>query len=401
VTPSDLLELLYAAAGGLAVLVALVSRSIRRWPVSGPLLALVVGVLLGPAATGLVELSVPVRDTVLLEGSRFLLALSVMTAALRFPVSDLRTLVKPVLLLLGVVMPVMAVVAGTASLLLGLPLALAVAVGACLAPTDPVLAASVVSGTLAEKSLPERDRQLLTAESGANDGLALPLVGLALVPLLPEDLATAVPQLAWQVLGAGALGTAVGLLAASAVTWARRRHLPSHGAELVFTLLLAVAVLGTSRLLGLGGILTVFVAGLAYNHRIGEDERGLQLEVDEAVNRFAVLPVFVVLGVVLPWADWGRFGPAALGFCALVLVARRLPVVAALSRPLGLPGRDAAFVGWFGPMGVSAIFYLAHAAHRGADDPRLFAAGTLAVTASIVVFGLTASPGRALYQRTS
>jgi len=54
VTPSDLLELLYAAAGGLAVLVALVSRSIRRWPVSGPLLALVVGVLLGPAATGLV-----------------------------------------------------------------------------------------------------------------------------------------------------------------------------------------------------------------------------------------------------------------------------------------------------------------------------------------------------------
>ena len=83
-----------------------------------------------------------------------------------------------------------------------------------------------------------------------------------------------------------------------------------------------------------------------------------------------------------------------------VLLSDELPVVLLLARPLGLARADASFLGWFGPMGVSALFYLAHAAHEGVQDERLFAAGTLVVAVGVVVFGVTSLPGRRLYARS-
>ncbi len=391
----DRLYLIYAACGSLAVVLALVSREMHRLPLSEPLLAMLLGITMGPQLVGVLDLSDPLRDQLLLEGSRLLLAGSVMAAALRFATTDLRPLLGQVIVLLVVVMPLAAAASAAVALMLGLPIALAALVGACLCPTDPVLAASVVSGKPAERDLPARLRQLLTAESGANDGLALPLVGIAVAVVLesssPGDVAG---RLAWEVLGGTLLGMCLGALAGWAMRAAVGQRDLDKGAELVFTLLLAVAVLGAARLASTGGVLAVFVAGLAYNRAIGSDERGQQAGIDEAVNRYAVLPLFLLLGVVLPWADWAAFGPIALLFVSGVLLLRRLPIILLLGRPLGLHGRAAPFVGWFGPMGISAVFYLAHSRHEGVADPRLFAAGTLAVATSVVAFGLTATAGR-------
>ncbi|PDP89390.1 hypothetical protein CQJ94_01430 [Glycomyces fuscus] len=394
------LPLAYAAIGTLSVLLALFSDRFRELPLSEPLLALLLGVALGPYVLDLVPLSAGTRDTLLLEGTRVLLAASVMTAALRFPATSLRGLVVPLALLLCVVMPVAAAVTGAAALLLGLPVALAALVGACLCPTDPVLAASVVTGKPAQRDLSERLRKLLTGESGANDGLALALVGVAVAVALPfagpGDVAG---RLVWEILGAAALGVVLGAAAGKAMESATRHRELEEGPSLVFTLLLAVAVLGVARLVGVGGVLAVFVAGLAYNWTVRRGERGPQQNIDEAVNRYLALPVFVLLGVALPWREWIGFGPAALVFVLAVLLLRRPPALMALTRPLGLRPRDAAFAGWFGPMGVSALFYAAHSAHEGVHDPRLFAAVSLAVTASVVAHGVTASPLRRVYAR--
>ena len=394
----DRLHLTYAVFGMMGVLLALVSRNLRQLPLSEPLVALLLGVMLGPQLLGVLVIDERVRDPLLLEGTRLLLAGSVMAAALRFPATALRPLVWPLLLLLAVVMPLAAAMTGAAALLLGMPVALAALVGACLSPTDPVLAASVVSGGPAERDLPARMRQLLTAESGANDGLALPLVGLALAAVLPATgPGDAVSRLVWEVLGGTLVGVLAGVLAGRALKTAIRRQSVGSGPELVFTLLLAVAVVGIARLVGTDGVLAVFVAGLAYNCSIGEGERSPQDSIDEAVNRYAVLPLFLVLGTVLPWREWAAFGPAALAFVAAILLLRRPPFILALARPLGLRWRDATFTGWFGPMGVSAVFYLAHSLEEGVSDPRLFAAGTPAVSASVLAFGVTASPGRKAY----
>lgn len=396
------LHLAYALVGTLAVVLALASRKMRDLPVSEPLLALAVGALVGPHVLGLLTVPDGVRDPALLEGSRLVVGLSVMAAALRFPAARLRSLVRPVVLLLLVVMPVAALVSAAAAMLVGLPLALALVVGACLAPTDPVLAGSVVSGSPAERTLPVRLRHMLTAESGLNDGLGLPLVALAIAVAVPGGPAgDLVARITYEVLVAVVIGGALGALAGWGTRFATRHRDLEPAPDLVLTILLAVATLGIGRVAHTDGILAVFVAGTVYNLLVTGDEREPQEDVDEAVNRYLSLPIFFLLGLVLPWPDWGALGPAALAFVVVVIVARRLPAVLALTRPLGLDRRQAAFLGWFGPMGASSIFYVAHSMDKGVTDPRFFAAGTLLITVSVVVFGVTSAPGRMLYARSS
>jgi NhaP-type Na+/H+ or K+/H+ antiporter len=58
----DRLYLVYATIGAVGVLLALVSRSLRQLPFSEPLVALLLGVVLGPQLLGLLEISESVRD---------------------------------------------------------------------------------------------------------------------------------------------------------------------------------------------------------------------------------------------------------------------------------------------------------------------------------------------------
>ncbi|WP_222195021.1 cation:proton antiporter domain-containing protein [Modestobacter italicus] len=398
----DQLHLAYALVGSLAVALAALSSRIRDLPLSEPLLALLLGVLVGPQLLGLIEVSEATRPTLLSEMGRVLLAISLIGVALRYPVRRLRPILTPTTLLVTVGMVGMAALsAGLAWLLLGVPMALAALLGACIAPTDPVLASSVVTGKPAEEHLPARTRQLLSAESGTNDGLALPLVLLGIALVVGESMGHAALDGVYQVVVGTAIGAAAGFVAGRAVTFALRRSDVSEGASLIFTLVLAIAVLGLARVANTDGVLAVFVAGLAYNAVVANDEVGPQNTIDEGVNRYVVLPLFLLLGIELPWSEWVDLGWGAVVFPVAVLLLRRLPVVLALIRPLGLRLRDAVFLGWFGPIGVSAVFYLTFSAEEGVADPRLWAAGSLVVAASTLAHGVSSAPGRRLYRRAA
>ncbi|MBW3638780.1 MAG: cation:proton antiporter [Actinobacteria bacterium] len=394
------LHLGYLAAGGLALVLALFSYQVRRLPVTGPLLALGLGVLAGPEV--LAVLTVPERllEPLLLEAARLMLAISLIGVALRFPVTSLRPVLRPVVLLVAVVMPLAAVVTGALAVaLVGLPLSLALLLGASLSPTDPVLASDVVSGMPAEEELPETMRQVLTEESGANDGLALPLVLIALAPILGETLAGEAQAALYEVVVAVVLSIAIGAATAGTLRAVDARWSVERPSEMVLTMVMAVAVLGACQVVGANGVLGVFVAGLAYNAAIGKMEREEQEALDEVANRYLVLPFFLLVGVALPWEQWGRIGGDVVLFAVAVVVLRRLPVVVALARPLGLRLRDALFVGWFGPLGASSVFYLAFSLEEGATDPRVFALGMAVVALSTVVHGVSAIPLRKLYAR--
>lgn len=398
-----LLDILLLAVGALGVVVAALSARLRRMPLSEPLLALVVGVLLGPAVLGVLKMPTILDDhETFHDAAELLLGVSVMGVALRYPFAHVRRQVGPVVLLLVVAMPLMALIsAGLAWGILGMSVAAALLVGTAVAPTDPVLASSVVTGTPAEEDLPERDREVLSLESGSNDGLGLALVLVAVAFAGPMTGTEALGEMAWQVLGAVALGVVLGWLAGRAIRSGEEHGATSHGPMLLFTLVLALAVLGVSGLLHLDGILAVFVSGLAFNLTVSGSERTAELEIDEAVNRFAVLPVFLLLGAALPWAEWGVLGWAGVLLAVAVLLLRRLPVILLLKRPLRLGWADAAYLGWFGPVGVSAIFYLTLEAKDLGLRPDVLAAGTLIVVASTIAHGLTGSPGRVLYKRVT
>jgi NhaP-type Na+/H+ or K+/H+ antiporter len=397
------LDVLLVAVGLLGLVVAALSARIRRLPFSEPLLAVLVGVLVGPEVLGLLPVApITTDDATVHDTARLLLAVSVMGVALRYPFDAVRQRLRPVSILLLLAMPAMALVsAGLSMWILGATVSAALLLGTAVCPTDPVLASSVVTGKPAEEGLPARNRQILSLESGANDGLALPFVLVAIAVAGPMTAGEAVTEMLWQVLGAVALGAAAGWLGGRALRLGQAHGATAHGPMLLLTILLALLVLGLSGIWHLDGVLTAFVAGLAFNRTSTGGERKVEVELDEAVNRFVVLPFFVLIGATIPWAVWQELGWPAVVLAVAVLLFRRLPVLLLLKRPLGLGWADATFLGWFGPIGVSAVFYLIlEAKELGASDT-VTGAGIMIVVASTVVHGLTSSPGRVLYQRVT
>lgn len=406
-----MLDPLLAIVGGTALVVGLFSRRIRDLPLSQPLVALAVGVVAGPVGLGLVEIPHHEHAHVVRTAAHLVLALSLIAAALRFPVPAYARRWRQLALLLTVVLVGMtAIGTGVAAVTLGVPLAGAALLGAAVAPTDPVLAASVVTGEGAEEQLPERTRLLLSGESAGNDALAFPFVTVAMAAVLGEapgvpgaqalgPIGGTVLDTLVKVLVGVVAGVVIGAVTGKALHLAERRADVSHATFLVLAAALALFTLGTVRLLHGEGLVGVFVAGLAYNHQISRSERLSEFSVQEAVNDLLVLPVFVVLGVVLPWRAWEVAGWEVLAFPVAVLALRRLPLLLPLVRPLRITVAEGLFLGWFGPVGVAALFYLAHAVERGAADDVLWGAGTLTVVVSTVAHGLTSTPGRNAFAR--
>ncbi|EME66664.1 sodium/hydrogen exchanger [Rhodococcus ruber BKS 20-38] len=397
------IDVVLATVGVLGVGVAALSAKMRRLPVSEPLLGLAAGVLLGPYVLDVLSLpALTVEQGLLHEASRILLAVSVMAVALRYPMTDVRRQWRPVAVLLAVAMPVMAAVtAGVGWALLSMPLATAVLLGAALCPTDPVLASNVVTGEAAEEDLPARNRQVLSLESGANDGLALPLVLAAVAVAGGMGAGTAALESLWQVAGAVLMGAASGWAGGRALRWGERYGATDPAPALFFTVVLALGILGVAGLIHVDGVLAVFVGGLAFNLTSTGSERTAEVPIDEAINRFAVLPLFVLLGAALPWPQWAELGWAGIGLVVAVLTLRRVPILLLLRRPLRLSLPDGLYLGWFGPIGVSALFYLTLEAERMGANETVLAAGSLVLAASTVVFGVTAVAGRVLYRRAT
>ena len=385
--------------GALGAAVVLGSQALRHIPLTGPLLALGVGAALGPE--GLAVFRIPDGHAVLNTVSEIAMAIALMAVALRYPFSDVAKLARPLTLLLTVGMVGMAAtVALLAWGLLGLEPAHAWLLGAVLAPTDPVLSSSIVTGDPAEKDIPYRLRRLLSAESGANDGLAFPLVVLGVVLMREEGLGRFITE--------GLIGVAIAVVAGIAIGWAagalmlrseEHQDIEDSG-FFVFTLVLALLALGVVNMLKGDGILGVFVTGLAYNRTVGAMTYDKEREVEEGINRVLVLPVFILLGSLLPWLEWTEAGLPLVGFGVAVLFLRRLPVIAALRRPLKLDAADTLFYGWFGPIGVAALFLVTFAIEEAVDDTVIWPATALVVALSTVVHGLTGTPGRAAYART-
>ncbi|MDP9476875.1 MAG: cation:proton antiporter [Actinomycetota bacterium] len=400
------LNVALTAVGGLVVVLGLLSGSIRRSLLSEPLVALLVGVLLGPAALGLLD---PAgwgsQETVLEQAARLTLAISLMGVALRLPKREPFRGWRSLAVLLGLVMPFMWLVSGLlVYLIVGAPFLVALLVGAVVTPTDPVVSSTIVTGDLAEKNLPERLRHTLSGESGANDGLAYPFV------LLPILLLTRPPgealwhwltrTLLWEVGAAVVFGVLVGYGAGRLLEWAHGRGTMERTSFLAYTLALSLAVLGAAKLVGTDGILAVFVAGLAFDAAVSESDRAEEERVQEAVNRFFILPIFVLLGLTIPWEGWMELGWAGLFLASAVLLLRRLPAVLALKPLLGrVRGtRDALFLGWFGPIGVAALFYATFSVGKAGVE-EAWVIGSLIICASILVHGLSATPLTRLYGR--
>jgi sodium/hydrogen antiporter len=399
-------DLLILCLGLLILALGLPSQYLARSPIPPELAALFIGIALGPAVLRIIDIEAMGDRALIVETlARLALGIGLVGVALRVPREYPRREWREVAVLLALGMPMMWLASTLLVwLIVGVPFLVAALVGAMITPTDPIGASPVVTGELAERHLPGRVRHVISFESGANDGISYLLVFLPLL-LLTRAAGEAlghwfVRTLLWEVGAATLLGIFIG--------WAGARllHLASdHDAidgdwRLVYTVALALTAIGAGRLIGSDELVVAFAAGAAFTQLVSAGERAEEEHGQEAVNRFFAVPLFTIIGTLIPWQGWMELGWRAPVLAAAVLLFRRPPALLAL-RPL-LPNlrhwRDVLFVGWFGPIAIAALYYAA-LSESHFEAPIIWDVVTLLIVASAVVHGATAAAGTRLYGR--
>ncbi|KAL1859063.1 hypothetical protein Daus18300_009703 [Diaporthe australafricana] len=357
----------------------------NRLHLSEPPLAVLFGILLGPSLLNVLS---PHRDWGLddvftQEFTRVILGVQCFAVGIELPARWFSHAAhwRSVLWLLG---PVMAYSWTAASLLayavFRTSLPTAAIIGACLSPTDPVLAASVLGGSSRFSArVPRRVRNLLSAESACNDGASFPFLYAGLYVFETRSAGEAAQDwLLITVLYQCALGLAIGYALGWAANWLLRfsegKGYASRPSLVAFYFLLAVLCVGIGSTLGLDDFLVAFGAGIGFAHDGWFSSKAEEVQGEASFKSVVDLvldsSMFVYFGALIPWRSFvphagdvleAHVGPGRLLlFLALVLVLRRLPVVLALQAGSLVPDirtfKEALFCGHFGPMGVGALF---------------------------------------------
>ncbi|KAG7107446.1 hypothetical protein HYQ44_013325 [Verticillium longisporum] len=284
-----------------------------------------------------------------LDLSRIVLGVQLLFAGVSLPRRFLRIEWKPLSLLLGPGMVAMWACSTAVIWLLvpGLSLVHAMTIAACITPTDPILSATVLEGRFADQNVSRSLRDLIIAESGANDGLGYLFLFFALdiVKYFPDTISGAslgesqlgealgsfFGNTCLYVVGTSILyGWVVGYAAKLMLQWANSKGHIDRESFVTYSAALALFILGTCGMAGVDDVLACFVAGNALTwddwFRLETVEDSFQHAMDTLLNTV----IFMWIGARSSY--------------------RHIHQIEDL--------RQALFVGYFGPIGVSAIFYL-------------------------------------------
>ncbi|KAJ7662619.1 Sodium/hydrogen exchanger [Mycena polygramma] len=241
------------------------------------------------------------------------------------------------------------------------------AIAACLTPTDPIICATIVGGRYAVKNVPLNLRQIISAESAANDGLAYPFLSIAIYLTVETSHRTAIEKwflVGWlyQAVFGVVLGALLGLSFSYLMRVSHSRGFIDREAYVAQYLALALFTIGIASTFGSDDLLAAFAAGSAISWD-GHFNDVTENEAFSSIDLVLNCGCFVYIGA---WMPFGAFNDLALGTTpwrlAILLVAtlalRRIPPLLFLYRwvPDIRTWREALFTGHFGPMGVGAVF---------------------------------------------
>jgi NhaP-type Na+/H+ or K+/H+ antiporter len=277
---------------------------------------------------------------------------------------------------------------------------LALFVGAALAPTDAALGVPVVTNP----RVPSRIRQLITVESGLNDGIATPVVLLAIAGAAAaaglehaEGAGHAVVELL--------IGAAVGAVVGALGGWLMRRARGRGSAAEGFTgiAVLALSLLAYAAALGAGGngFVAAFCGGLAFGACAGRRAPGELIFLEQMASMVSLL-VWLTFGAVAIPVMLDRVDALMVVYAVLSLTVIRMLPVALATIGAGLDRNSVLFVGWFGPRGLaSLVFALLALEELGPVADQAVSVIAVTVLLSVLAHGLSAAPLAVRYGRAA
>ncbi|TEB36782.1 Sodium/hydrogen exchanger [Coprinellus micaceus] len=340
------------------------------------------GVFMGPYFAGIFDPGNwgPHYKTITLEVTRIVLATGLFAIGVNLPKAYMARHAKG---LVAMVVPTMAIgwviVAGLLRVLFpALSFISCLAISACLTPTDPIICAAIVGGRFAEEHVPASLRDILSAESAANDGLAYPFLTLAIYLTLDDAQGEAVARwvvIGWlyQVILGVVIGAVAGLALSRIMKHAFKRGFIDNYSYVVQYLAFAVFVTGLVNFLGSDDLLAAFAAGCAISWDGEFKAKGKKSGkvFSDVIDLVLNCVCFIYIGA---WIPFSKFTLPELGITPERLVAlaigimilRRIPALLLLYKfiPEIASWKQALFCGHFGPMGVGAVFISTLALHK-------------------------------------
>ena len=366
-------HLVYIILGGFTSLFMLCSSVIKeKLYIGEATVATLCGIIFGPHAANLIDPGTwGNTDQITLEFSRVVLVVQCFAVGVELPKAYMERHWRSVTLLL---IPVMTFGWLMTSLFIWALVPTlnwldSLCVAACVTATDPVLASSVVGKGKFAKRVPKHLRDLLSAESGCNDGMAFPFVYLALYIIQyrhhPNEVALnwICITILYECLFGCIYGVLVGYIARRLIRAAHERDLIDRESFLVFYFVLALFCAGSGSILGVDDLLVGFACGVGFSNDGWFTEKTEESHVSNVIDLLINLTFFVYFGTIIPWP---QYNSSIIGLDAwrlvvlglLVLLFRRIPIMLML-KPV-IPDiktwREALFAGHFGPIGVGGLF---------------------------------------------
>ncbi|MEH6755590.1 MAG: cation:proton antiporter, partial [Alphaproteobacteria bacterium] len=325
----------------------LVSARLSRTVLTAPILFVVFGLLLGPLGVGVVQIDFAGNTLKII--AEFTLVLVLYTDAARINVRTLWRYHSLPTRMLVVGLP-LTILAGTIAGMVVFPELLffeAALLAAILAPTDAALGQAVVTNG----NVPVRIRQTLNAESGLNDGIALPVVLLfASFVLATEGLAQ--DAAGWiefgllQVTLGPLAGLLIGYIGGHLIDKSSTAGWMTPAFQGLSTLAIALAAFSLAELVEGNGFLAAFVAGLT----MGNVHRGVcdyLFDFAESEGQLLTVLTFFLFGAVIVPEVIGHATPMILLYAILSLtIVRMVPVaISLIGSRLQFP--TWIFLGWF------------------------------------------------------
>ena len=392
------LETAFGLIAGVLVVSALAAGLVERAPLSFPMLFLGLGFLLGDR--GLQFISIGLDSRMLEVVAVLALALVLFLDAVNLELTELRRdWLVPSLVLGPATLLVIGLLAGLGTLLLDLPLVLALLLGTILASTDPV----VLRDVLRDRRIPRSVRRTLSVEAGTNDIVVLPAL-LVLIAIAHADLGGPAEWLGFlgQLL---VLGPAAGFAVGAAGSWVmgrvdqrfqiRREYQSLYGIGLVLGAFVAGEAVGGD------GFLAAFAAGLAVTV-VNQTLCDCFLDFGQVIAEMTMLLAFVLFGALLSTmvGDVALLPTLLLAVLAIFVIR---PVAVLLVLRLGRVGLSRyarQFIGWFGPRGLNSLLFALLVVAEGVPGGEgLFAVVGVVVLVSVVAHGVTATPFSSWYAR--